>query len=338
MNKRALITGITGQDGAYLARLLLEKGYEVTGTYRHSSTPNFWRLQHLNILGKVRLDTAELTDSASIVDAIYKCQPDEIYHLAAQSFPGASFSHPIGYGESTGLGLTRLLEAVRGINPKIKVYQASTIELYGKGDTKPLTEDLPFHPANPYAVAKLYAYWIANIYREGYGMFICNGILFNHESPLRSLDFVTRKISNAVARITVGLDSQLRVGNVSAKRDWGYAPEYVDAAWRMMQQGAPGDYVIATNETHTVQEFIERAFSISGLDWKKYVVIDKSLLRPSDVTFLQGDYSKARDILGWQPKVRFDRLVELMVRADITGWQRWRDGDMFPWDAPNYPV
>jgi GDPmannose 4,6-dehydratase len=337
MSKRALITGITGQDGAYLARLLLEKGYEVIGTYRRSSTPNFWRLQYLGILKKVHLDTAELTDSASLIDAVQNSQPDEIYHLAAQSSPGASFEHPLGFGESTGLGLTRLLEAVRSINPGIRVYQASTIELYGRGDTRPLKEDLPFHPANPYAVAKLYAYWIADIYRKGYSMFICNGILFNHESPLRSLDFVTRKISNAVARISLGLDNELKMGNLDARRDWGYAPEYVEAAWRMLQQNEPGDYVIATNETHTVKDFMEKAFSIAGLDWTKYVKVDKSLLRPSDVTFLQGDYSKARDKLGWQPEVKFDRLVEIMVKADIEGWQKWSRGEMFPWDAPGYP-
>lgn len=336
MANRALITGITGQDGAYLAKLLLEKGYEVFGTYRRSSTPNFWRLQYLDIYKAVNLLSAELNDSSSLIDAIQNSQPDEIYHLAAQSFPGASFEHPVSYGEITGLGLTRLLEAVRSINTKIRVYQASTIELFGQGDTKPLTEDAAFNPANPYAVAKLYAYWIANIYRAGYGIFICNGIMFNHESPLRSLEFVTRKISNAVARISLGLDSELQMGNIEARRDWGYAPEYVNAMWLMLQQKEPGDYIIATNEMHTVKDFLEQAFNIVGLDWSRYVKVDKKLLRPADVTFWQGDYARAKAALGWKPEVKFDRLVEIMVNEDVTRWRRWLNGETFPWDAYNY--
>ena len=338
MTKRALITGITGQDGSYLAKFLLDKGYEVFGTYRRSATQNFWRLQYLNILEKVTLICADLTDFSAMFEAIKTCRPHEIYHLAAQSFPGASFHHPVSYGETTGLGFTRLLEAIRSINPRLKVFQASTIELYGKGDIKPLTEDTYFKPANPYAVAKLYAYWIANIYREGYGIHICNGIMFNHESPLRSPDFVTRKITNAVAKIALGMESELKLGNIDAKRDWGFAPEYVKAMWLMLQQKEPDDYIIATNEVHTVKDFVEKAFSIVGLDWSKYVKIDKSLLRPTDVSFLQGDYSKAKIKLGWQPRVKFDRLVEIMVNEDLQRWKRWSSGERFLWDAPNYPT
>ncbi|MDD5312465.1 MAG: GDP-mannose 4,6-dehydratase [Dehalococcoidia bacterium] len=336
MSKRALITGITGQDGAYLAKLLLDKDYTVYGSYRRSSTPNFWRLQYLDVHNRVHLLTAELNDSSSLIDTIRVSRPDEIYHLAAQSFPGASFEHPVGYGEITGLGLTRLLEAVRSINKDIRVYQASTIELFGQGNTKPLTEDTPFNPANPYAVAKLYAHWIANIYRAGYGIFICNGIMFNHESPLRGLDFVTRKISNAVARISLGLDNELAMGNIEAKRDWGYAPEYVNAMWRMLQQKEPDDYIIATNEMHTVKQFLQQAFSIVGLDWSKYVKVNKELLRPVDVNFWQGDYARAKTKLGWQPEVKFERLVEIMVHEDVKRWESWLKGVALPWDGYNY--
>lgn len=231
MGKRALITGITGQDGAYLAKFLLDKGYQVFGTYRRLSTPNFWRLQYLDIFDKVNLIPADLIDAASVTEAIRISQPDEIYHLAAQSFVGASFEQPIGAGEITGLGVTRVLEAIREINAKIKLYQASTSELYGRGNIEPQTEDTPFQPSSPYAAGKLYGYWVTRIYREGYGIFACNGILFNHESPLRGLEFVSRKISNTVAKIALGLEKELRLGNLEAKRDWGYAPEYVESIW-----------------------------------------------------------------------------------------------------------
>ena len=335
--KSALITGITGQDGAYLAKFLLDKGYKVFGTYRRLSTPNFWRLQYLNIFDKVNLIPADLVDTASMIEAIKISEPEEIYHLAAQSFVGASFDQPIGAGEITGLGVTRILEAIRAINLKIKFYQASTSELYGGGNLEPQTEDTRFQPASPYATAKLYGYWITRIYREAYGIFACNGILFNHESPLRGLEFVTRKISNGVAKIALGLESELRLGNLEAKRDWGYAPEYVESMWLMLQQNEPDDYVIATNKAHSVKEFVERAFCIVNLDWQKYVKVDERFLRPLDVNFLQGDYSRARQKLGWEPEVTFDKLARIMVKEDLSRWERWLKGERFPWDAPNYP-
>lgn len=335
--RRALVTGITGQDGAYLAKFLLEKNYEVYGTFRRLSTPNFWRLQYLDIFDKVNLIPADLIDAASIVEALKISEPDEVYHLAAQSFVGASFEQPIGAGEITGLGVTRVLEAIREVNPKIKFYQASTSELYGMGNTESQTEDTIFRPASPYAIAKLYGYWVTRIYREGYGLFACNGILFNHESPLRGLEFVTRKVSNAVAKIALGMEKELRLGNLEAKRDWGYAPEYVESMWLMMQQNEPDDYVVATNEAHTVRELVEKAFKVAGLNWEKYVRVDERFLRPLDVNFLQGDYSKAKQKLGWEPKVRFDELVEIMVKEDLKSWGKWKKGEHFPWDAPNYP-
>jgi len=334
---RAIITGITGQDGAYLAQFLLQKGYEVYGTYRRLSTPNFWRLQYLNIFDHISLIPADLVDAASIMEAINISQPDEVYHLAAQSFVGASFEQPIGAGEITGLGVTRILEAIREINPKIKFYQASTSELYGRGNSIPQSESTPFHPSSPYAAAKLYGYWLTKIYREGYGIFACNGILFNHESPLRGLEFVTRKISNAVAKIALNLEKELTLGNLDAKRDWGYAPEYVESMWLILQQKEPDDYVIATGETHSVMEFAQKAFEIVGLDWQRYVKTDERFLRPLDVELLRGDYSKAKHKLGWQPKLKFGELAEIMVKSDLDRWERWQKGEMFPWDAPNYP-
>jgi GDPmannose 4,6-dehydratase len=334
--KKALITGITGQDGAYLAKFLLGKKYKVYGTYRRLSTPNFWRLQCLDIFDRVELIPADLLDSASLVEAIKVSKPDEIYHLAAQSFVGASFEQPVGSGEITGLGVTRMLEAIREINPKIKFYQASTSELYGNGGISPQTEETPFKPASPYAAAKLYGYWITQVYREGYGIFACNGILFNHESPLRGLEFVTRKISNAVAKIKFGLQEDLKLGNLEAKRDWGYAPEYIESMWSMLQQDEPNDYVIATGETHSVREFIEEAFKIAGLNWKKYVKLDRRFLRPLDTDSLCGDYTKAKQKLGWKPKVKFRKLVEILVKEELYRWQKWIKGERFPWDAPNY--
>jgi len=335
--KSALITGLTGQDGSYLAKFLLDKGYKVYGTYRRLSTPNFWRLQHLDIFEEVNLIPADLVDAGSIVEAIEISEPQEIYHLAAQSFVGASFTQPTGTGEITGLGVTRVLEAIRQVNPEIKFYQASTSELYGTGHSSLLDENSPFRPSSPYAAAKLYGYWMTRTYREGYGIFACNGILFNHESPLRGLEFVTRKISNGVAKIVIGLEKELSLGNLEAKRDWGYAPEYVESMWLMLQRKEPDDYVIATAEAHSVKEFAQKAFSVVGLDWQKYVKIDKRLLRPLDVNFLQGDYSKAKEKLGWAPKVKFEKLVEIMVREDLSRWKRWRKGERFPWDASNYP-
>ena len=337
MVKRVLITGITGQDGAYLAEFLLKKKYKVYGTYRRLSTPNFWRLQYLNIFDKVNLIPADLIDASSLVEAVEISNPDEIYHLAAQSFVGASFEQPIGTGDITGLGVTRILEAIRQINPEVKFYQASTSELYGRGGYKAQNEETPFKPSSPYAVAKLYGYWLTKIYREGYGFFACNGILFNHESPLRGLEFVTRKISNGVAKIALGIEKELRLGNLESKRDWGYAPDYVESMWLMLQQKEPDDYVIATNETHSVKEFCEKAFDIVNLNWQDYVKTDKRFLRPLDVEFLQGNYSKAKKKLGWKPRVKFSKLVEIMVKEDLNRWEKWQKGEHFPWDAYNYP-
>ncbi len=335
--KKALITGITGQDGAYLAKFLLDKNYEVYGTYRRVSTPNFWRLQHLEIFDKINLIPAELIDAGSINEAIKISEPDEIYNLAAQSFVSASFEQPIGTGVITGLSVTRILEAIRQINPEIKFYQASTSELFGKGNNTFQNENTPFSPSSPYAAAKLYSYWMTKIYREGYNLFACNGILFNHESPLRGLEFVTRKISNGVAKIALGIEKDLTLGNLDAKRDWGYAPDYVESMWLMLQQDKSDDYVIATNETHSVKEFVELAFEVAGLDWQKYVKVDKRFFRPLDVEFLEGDYSKAKKNLLWEPRVRFNELVKIMVKKDLERWKRYLNGEHFPWDASNYP-
>jgi len=337
--KNVLITGITGQDGAYLASFLIGKGNTVYGIYRRLSTPNFWRLQYLGIFDKINLIPADLIDTSSIIEAIKISEPDEIYHLAAQSFVGASFEQPIGTGEVTGLGTTRILEAARQINPEIKFYNASTSELYGNHNerSRPLNEKDAFQPASPYAAAKLYGYWLTKIYREAYNMFCCNGIMFNHESPLRGLEFVTRKISNAAAKIALGLQKELYLGNLEAKRDWGYAPEYVEAMWLMLQQEEADDYVIATGEAYSVKEFAEKAFDVAGLDWQEYVKVDKRFFRPLDVNFLRGDYSKAKRKFGWEPKTNFEKLIKIMVNEDLDRWERWISGERFPWDAPNYP-
>jgi GDPmannose 4,6-dehydratase len=335
--KTALITGITGQDGAYLAEFLLKKGYQVFGTYRRLSTPNFWRLQHLDVFDDVHLIPVDLIDAPSLSEAIRTSKPDEIYNLAAQSFVGASFEQPIGSGEVTGLGVTRMLEAARQLVPDAKFYQASTSEMFGNGSATCQKETTAFTPCSPYAAAKLYAYWATRIYREGYDIAASNGILFNHESPLRGLEFVTRKITNAVAKIKLGIENELRLGNLDAKRDWGYAPEYVESMWLILKHEKPDDYVIATNETHSVREFVEIAFSAAGLDWEKYVKIDKRFLRPLDVNVLCGDYSKAKRTLDWEPRTKFKELVKLMTEADMDRWQRWHKGERFPWDAPSYP-
>jgi GDPmannose 4,6-dehydratase len=294
-------------------------------------------LQHLGIFDRINLVSADLVDSSSIMSAINISQPAEIYHLAAQSFVGASFDQPVGAGEITALGVTRVLESIKEIDQRIRFYQASTSELYGNGNSPPQNENTPFHPSSPYAAAKLYGYWLTNIYREGYGLFACNGILFNHESPLRGLEFVTRKISNGAAKISLGLEKMLKLGNLDAKRDWGYAPEYVESMWLMLQQDKPDDYVISTGETHSVKEFAQRAFDVVGLDWQNYIEVDDRFFRPLDVDCLQGDCSKANRLLGWQPKVKFDKLVEIMVREDLERWQRCLKGQAFPWDAPSYP-
>ena len=335
--KKALITGITGQDGSYLAELLIEKGYEVYGTYRRLSTPNFWRLQYLNIFDKVQLIPCDLLDSDSLFEAIEISEPVEIYNLAAQSYVGASFEQPISSGEISGLGVTRLLEATRKICPDTKVYQASTSELYGENPYEVQNEDTPFSPSSPYAAAKLYAFMITEIYKQGYNLFSCNGILFNHESPLRGLEFVTRKITNTVAKIKLGLEDKLKLGNLDAKRDWGYAKDYVKAMWLMLQQPKPETFVIATNETHSVKEFTEAAFACVDLDYIDFIEVDKRFLRPADVNYLCGDYKKAKRILGWEPETTYSELVELMVNEDLERWERWKSGEHFPWDAFNYP-
>ena len=336
MSKRALITGITGQDGAYLSKFLLEKGYEVYGTYRRSSTPNFWRLQSLGIFDKVQFFSADLIDSSSILEAIKLSDPQEVYNLAAQSFVGISFETPIGTGIVSGLGVTSILENIRNFNPKIRFYQASTSEMFGRETSTPQNETTPFKPASPYAAAKLYGYWVTENYRNAYDMFACNGILFNHESPTRGLEFVTRKISNSVAKIFLGLQKEILLGNLDSKRDWGYAPEYVESMWMILHHNKPGDYVIATNSSHSVKEFLEESFKIVDLDYKKYVKQDKRFFRPLEVDVLKGDYSKAEKELGWKPKTDFKKLVKIMVDADIEKWQKWQKGEKFAWDAPFY--
>ena len=314
--KRALITGITGQDGSYLAELLLEKGYEVHGIVRRASTENFDRIEHLS--DKVHLHQADLLDQLSIIDAMKEANPDEVYNLAAQSFVPTSWKQPCLTGEFTAIGVTRMLEAVKHLGPKkIRFYQASSSEMYGKVQAVPQTEDTPFYPRSPYGVAKLYGHWITINYRESFGMYCVSGILFNHESPRRGREFVTRKVTDGVARIKLGLAKELRLGNLDAKRDWGFAGDYVRAMWMMLQQDKPDDYVIATGETHTVQSLVEIAFAAADLDWKKYVVTDPALVRPAEVDLLIGDPAKAKKQLGWKPKVGFKELVEMMVKADL---------------------
>jgi len=314
--KRALIFGVTGQDGPYLAKFLVSKGYKVYGGYRRSSTRNYWRLHYLDVKKDIELIPLDLLDQTSIISAIQYSKPDEIYNLAAQSFVGVSFDEAIATGEITGLGVTRILDSIRIVNPKIKFYQASTSELYGNAPP-PQNEDTPFHPNSPYAAAKLYAHWVTKSYRQGYGMFACAGILFNHESPVRGIEFVTKKITDGVARIKMGYIDKMYLGNLEAKRDWGFAGDYVEAMWLMLQQKKADDYVIATGESHTVGEFCEEAFSYAGLDWKKHVEIDKKFLRPNDIHYLLGDPEKAKRELGWQPKVSFKELVRMMVDADL---------------------
>ncbi|MBT4824941.1 GDP-mannose 4,6-dehydratase [Candidatus Woesearchaeota archaeon] len=337
MAKKALITGITGQDGAYLAKFLLDKGYKVFGTFRRSSTPNFWRLQATEVFEKVTLIPADMADMASLLEAITVSDPDEIYNLAAQSYVGASFDQPLLTSEIDGSGTTRILEIIRHLKKDIKLYQASTSELFGTVQETPQTEKTPFMPNSPYAVAKLAAFHNMRIYREAYNIFACNGILFNHESPLRGLDFVTRKITNSVARIKLGLQNELVLGNTSAKRDWGYAPEYVEAMWMMLQQDKPNDLVCATGETHSVLEFVNEAFSHVNLNPEDYVRTDEMLIRPKDVNLLLGDPTKLKESLGWKPRVTFKELVGIMVKADVERWERCLKGEIFPWDAPSFP-
>jgi len=315
VTKRALITGITGQDGSYLAELLLDKGYEVFGLVRRASTPSTLRIEH--ILDRITLVVGEMTDQTSLIEAMEKSQADEVYNLAAQSFVGDSWTVPISTGDVDGLGVTRLLEAIRRVKPEARFYQAATSEMYGKVHEVPQSETTPFHPRSPYGVGKVYGYFITLNYRESYGLHASNGILFNHESPRRGLEFVTRKISNQVARIKLGDALELRLGNLDSKRDWGFAGDYVEMMWRMLQQDTPDDYVAATGETHTVREFCEIAFAHVGLDYNDHVVIDSKFVRPAEVELLLGDPSKAKRELGWEPTVSFQGLVEMMVDADM---------------------
>jgi len=314
-DKRALITGITGQDGSHLAELLLEKGYEVFGMVRRSSTESFERISHL--VDRVTLVQADLLDQPSLVGAIEEAQPAEIYNLAAQSFVPTSWKQPVLTAEFTAVGVTRMLEAMRRVDPSIRFYQASSSEMFGKVREIPQNETTPFYPRSPYGVAKVYGHFITVNYRESYDLFAVSGILFNHESPRRGLEFVTRKISDGVARIKLGLADELRLGNLDAKRDWGYAGDYVEAMWLMLQADEPDDYVIATGEEHSVREFVEIAFEHAGVDMEKHVVIDPKFLRPAEVDHLVGDATKAREKLGWEPRVSFRELAEMMVDTDL---------------------
>lgn len=313
--KRALITGITGQDGSYLAEFLLSKGYKVFGVNRRTSTRNIHRIQH--ILEQVEMLSGDLFDQNSLMHCIETAQPDEVYNLAAQSFVPTSWTQPILTGDITGIGVTKLLEAIKIIKKDARFYQASSSEMFGKVQAVPQCEKTPFYPRSPYGVAKLYGHWITINYRESYKMFTCSGILFNHESPRRGLEFVTRKITDGVARIKTGKADCLTLGNLDSKRDWGFAGDYVQAMWLMLQQDTPDDFVISTDETHSVQEFVEIAFSAVGLDWKKYVKTDPRFVRPAEVDLLIGDSSKARKKLGWTPKVSFRELVQMMVEEDM---------------------
>lgn len=315
MTKRALITGITGQDGSYLADLLLEKGYEVFGLIRRTSTPNMVNLSHLE--GQVHLVEGDLLDEISLLTAIEMSEPDEVYNLAAQSFVATSFRQPILTGDVTALGALRFIEAVRKAAPDARYYQASSSEMFGKVKEVPQNEETPFHPRSPYGVAKVYAHWATVNYRESYGFHASSGILFNHESPRRGIEFVTRKISDGVARIHHGMTSELVLGNVEARRDWGFAGDYVEAMWLMLQQDEPGDFVIATGTDHSVAEFCEAAFGHVGLNWKDHVTTDDAFLRPAEVAELKGDPTKAKDQLGWVPKTGFQELVSMMVDADL---------------------
>jgi len=315
MTRRALITGITGQDGSYLAELLLDKGYDVVGMVRRTSTVTFERIDHL--MDRIQLHSGDLLDPLSLIEALRAHEPDEVYNLAAQSFVPASFEQPVLTGETTALGVTRLLDAIRVVDPTLRFYQASSSEMFGKVREVPQTEDTPFHPRSPYGVAKVYGHWITVNYRESYGLHASSGILFNHESPRRGLEFLPRKISHGVAQIAHGQATELRLGNLDAKRDWGYAGDYVDAMWRMLQLDEPEDFVICTGETRSVREFCEKAFARVGLDADDHVVIDKRFYRPAEVDLLVGDRSRAEAVLGWRPTVDFTGLVEMMVDADM---------------------
>ncbi len=315
MTKTALITGITGQDGSYLAELLLDKGYNVVGMMRRSSTLNFERIAHIQ--DKITLVSGDLLDEASLMAILREHRPNEVYNLAAQSFVQTSWSQPVLTGETTAMGVTRLLDAIRMVDPETRFYQASTSEMFGKVHEVPQSETTPFYPRSPYGVAKVYGHWITINYRESYGLYSTSGILFNHESPRRGLEFVTRKVTYGVARIVNGLQDKIVLGNLDSKRDWGYAVDYVQAMWIMLQQDSPEDFVISTGETHSVRELCEVAFARAGLDWQKYVEVDERLIRPAEVDLLVGDSSKAKRVLDWEPRVGFNELIEMMVDSDL---------------------
>ncbi|MFL5562766.1 MAG: GDP-mannose 4,6-dehydratase [Gemmatimonadaceae bacterium] len=321
-NRTALITGITGQDGSYLAELLLAKGYRVVGIVRRSSTTPYERIGHL--VDKVELLSADLLDQHSLVDAMQECKPDEIYNLAAQSFVQTSWTQPVLTGEFTALGVTRMLEAMRKAAPKARFYQASSSEMFGQVVETPQRETTPYYPRSPYGVAKVYGHWITVNYRESFGLYAVSGILFNHESPRRGLEFVTRKVTDGVARIKLGLQKELHLGNLDARRDWGFAGDYVDAMWRMLQQDRPDDYVVGTGETWSVRQLCEIAFACAGLDWQEHVVVDPKFMRPAEVDLLVADPSKARRVLGWAPRVEFKELVTMMYDADLARHQAAR--------------
>ena len=315
MPKKALITGITGQDGSYLAELLLEKGYEVYGVVRRTSHHSFERIEHL--LDRVRIVTADLLDQHSLTVVMQEVRPDEVYNLAAQSYVPTSWTQPVLTGEFTALGVTRILEAIRLVHPAARFYQASSSEMFGKVQETPQHEGTAFYPRSPYGVAKVYGHWITVNYRESYGLYAVSGILFNHESPRRGMEFVTRKVSDGVARIKLGLAKELRLGNLDARRDWGYAGDYVDAMWRMLQSPTPTDYVIGTGTAHSVRDLVQTAFAHAGLDWSAHVTMDPAFMRPAEVDVLLADPRRARAELGWEPTVPFDRLVKMMVDADL---------------------
>jgi GDPmannose 4,6-dehydratase len=318
--KTALITGITGQDGSYLAELLLGKGYRVCGMVRRSSTERFERIAH--IADKIEICQADLHDQLSLIDLIEQVAPDEVYNLAAQSFVPTSWAQPVLTAEVNAIGVTKLLEAIHHVNPKIKFYQASSSEMFGKAREVPQNENTPFHPRSPYGVAKVYAHWITVNYRESYGLFACSGISFNHTSPRRGLEFVSRKVTDGAARIKLGLAQKLPLGNLDARRDWGFAGDYVRAMWLMLQQPHAEDYVVASGETHSVKELVEIAFGRLGLDWQKHVAVDPKLVRPAEVDMLMGDATKARTKLGWKPTIGFKELIEMMVDADLARYRR----------------
>lgn len=315
MAKKALITGITGQDGSYLAELLLSKGYEVYGMVRRTSTVYYERIRHIQ--KDLHIIQGDMGDLSSLITAISSIQPDEVYNLAAQSFVPTSWNQPVFTGDITGLGVTRILDAIRTVNPEIRFYQASSSEMFGKVREVPQSENTPFYPRSPYGVAKVYGHWITINYRESYDMFACSGILFNHESPRRGMEFVTRKVTYHAAKIKLGLANEIRIGNTDAKRDWGFAGDYVNAMWLMLQQDEPDDYVVSTDETHSVERLLEVAFDCVNLNWKDYAVQDPRFMRPAEVDLLVGDSSKTREKLGWEPKVSFEELIAMMVESDM---------------------